>query len=63
MQNLSNKTDIRPVADHLDFFQHKNRDWNEKADRLVQEAREKGAGGNSFTMKEGSTVEAVRACF
>ena len=34
-----------------------------KADRLTHEAREKGASWNSFTMMEGSELEAVRACF
>ena len=29
------------------------RDWNEEADRLTHEAREKGACWNSFTVKEG----------
>ena len=56
-------TDIHPMADHLDLFQHMYRVWNEKADRLTHEARQKGARSNSFTMKEGSKVEAVRACF
>ena len=61
-QNLLDKTDIRPMADHLDLFQHVYRDWNEKAYRLTHEAREKGASWNSVTIKEGSTIEAVRAC-
>ena len=43
--------------------QHTNRDWNEEADRLTHEAREKGASWNSFTMKKGAKIEAVRACF
>ena len=54
--------DIRPMADHLDLLQHFHRDWNEEADRLTHEARDKGASWNSFTMTEGSKVEAVRAC-
>ena len=37
-QNLLDKTDIRPMADHLDLFQHKNRDWYEKADLLTHES-------------------------
>ena len=61
-QNLLDKTDIRPMADHLDSFQHIYRDGNEKADRLTHEAREKGASC-SFTMMEGSKLEAVRASF
>ena len=62
-QNLLDKTDIRPMADHLDLFQPICRDWNEKADRLTLEAREKGASWNSFMMFEGSKLEAVRAYF
>ena len=62
-QNLLDKTDIRPMADHLDLFQHIYRDWSEKADRLTHEAREKGASWTSFTIMEGSSLEAVRACF
>ena len=61
-QNLLDKADIRPMADHLDSFQHVYRDWNEKADRLTHEAREKGASC-SFTMMEGSKLEAVKASF
>ena len=38
-------------------------DWNVKVDRFTHETREKGASWNSFTMKEGSKVEVVRACF
>ena len=62
-QNLFDKTDIRPMADHLDLFQHTHRDWTEEADRHTHEAREKGACWNSFTVKEGSKIEAVRAYF
>ena len=62
-QNLLDKTDIRPMADHLDLFQHIYRNWTEEADRLTHEAREKGACWNFFTVKEGSKIEAVRACF
>ena len=62
-RNLWDRTDIRPMADHLDVFQHICRDWNEKADRLTHEARGKGASWNSFMMMEGSKLEAVRACF
>ena len=53
----------RLVADHLDLFQYIFWDWNEKADRLAHEARDKGASWNSFTIKEGSKIEAARACF
>ena len=62
-QNMLDKTDIRLMADHLDLFQHIDRDWNEKADRRTHEAREKGASWNSFAMKEGSKLEAARAYF
>ena len=62
-QNLLDKQDIRLVADYLDLFQRIYRDWNEKADRLTHEAREKGASWSSFTMKKGSKIGAVRACF
>ena len=37
--------------------------WNEKADRLTHEAREKGDSWNSFMMVEGAKLEAVRAYF
>ena len=50
-QNLLDKTDVRPMADHLDLFQHIYKDW--KADRLTHEVREKGASWNSFSMMEG----------
>ena len=46
-QHLLDKTDFRRMADHLDLFQH------------THETMEKGASWNSFTMKEGSKVEAV----
>ena len=62
-QNILDKTDIRPMADHLDLFQQIYRDWNEEADRLTHEAREKGTSWNSFTVNEGANIEAVRACF
>ena len=62
-RHILDKTDIRPMADHLNLFQHICRDWNEEAARLTHEAREKGASWNSFTIKEGAKIEAVRACF
>ena len=62
-QHLLDKTDIRPMADHLDLFQQIYRDWNEGADRLTHEARERGACWNSFTVNEGSKIAAVRAYF
>ena len=39
-QNLLDKTDIRPMADHLDLFQHIYRNWTEEADRLTHELLE-----------------------
>ena len=60
-QNLLDKTDIRPMVDHVDLLQHIYRNWTEEADRLTHEAREKGACWNFFTVKEGSKIEAVRA--
>ena len=62
-ESVGQKTDIRLMADHLDLFQLIYRDWNEKADCLTHEAREKGASCNSFTMMEGSKLEAVKASF
>ena len=62
-QHLLDKTDIRPMADHLDLFQQIYRDWNEGADRLTHEARERGACWNSFIVNEGSKIAAVRAYF
>ena len=40
-QNTMDKTDIRPMGDHLDMFQHIYRNWNQEADRLTHVAREK----------------------
>ena len=62
-QNLLDKRDTRPMNDHMDLFQHIYRDWDEKADRLTHEAREKGSSWNSFSMHEGEKLEAVRAFF
>ena len=61
-QNLLDK-DIRPMADHLDLFQHIYRILNEKADRLTYEAKERRASWNSFTLMEWSKLAVVRACF
>ena len=62
-QNMMDKTDMRPVGDHLDMFQHIYRDWNHQADHLTHVAREKGATWNSYVMEEESRVEAVRSFF
>ena len=62
-QNLLDKRDIRPMSDHMVLFQHICRDWNEKADRLTHEAREKGSRWNSFSMHEGEKLEAASAFF
>ena len=54
------KTDMLPMGDHLDMFQHVYRDWNQEADHLAHVAREKGATWNSYVMEEETRVEAVR---
>ena len=46
-QNMLDKTDIRPMGDHLDLFQHMYRVSNQEADHLTHVAREKGATWNS----------------
>ena len=62
-QNMMDKTDMRPLGDHLDMFQHIHRDWNQEAEGLTQVAREKEATWNSHVMEEGTRVEAVRSIF
>ena len=62
-QNMLDKTDLRPMGDHLDLFQHIYRDWNQEADRPTHVAREKGATWNSYVMEEGARIEAVRSFF
>ena len=44
-QNLLDRTDFLPMGDHPDVFQHMYSDWNQKADHLTHEAREKGPVG------------------
>ena len=39
---MLDKTDLRPMADRMDMFQHVHRKWNQEADRLTHEAWEKG---------------------
>ena len=62
-QNTMDKTDIRPMGDHLDMFQHIYRNWNQEADRLTHVAREKGATWNSYIAEAGARIEAVRSFF
>ena len=59
-QNMLDKTDLMPMADHLDMFQHIHSEWNEEADRMTHVAREKGVTWNSFVMGIGDRIEAVR---
>ena len=56
-QNMMDKTDFRPMGDHLDVLQHLYRDWNQEV------AREKGATWNPHVVEEGTRVEAVRSFF
>ena len=42
---MLDKTDLRPMADHVDIFQHVYREWNQEVDRLTHVAREKGPPG------------------
>ena len=51
------------MGDHLDWFQHIYRDWNQKADHLPHDAREKGTSWNSFKKMDGEKMEPVRAYF
>ena len=50
--NMMDKTDFRPMGDHLDMLQHIYRDWNQEADRLAHVARAKGVTWNSNVMEE-----------
>ena len=61
--NMLDKTDIRPVGDHLDMFQHNCRDWNQEADHLTHVAREKGETWNSYITEAETRIEAVRSFF
>ena len=61
---MLDKMDFRPMADHLDMFQHVCREWNQEADRLTHVAREKkGPLGTLFAMGREATIEAVRSFF
>ena len=62
-QNTMDKTDIKPMGDHLDMFHHIQREWNQEADRLTHVAREKGATWNSYTVEVVERFEAVRCFF
>ena len=46
-QNMMDNTDIRPMGDHLEMFQHIYRDLSQEADHVTHVAREKGATRNS----------------
>ena len=60
---MLDRTDIRPMGDHLDMFQHVYREWNQEADRLTHVAREKGTTWNSYAIEEEARIEAVRCFF
>ena len=62
-QNKLDKTDIRPMGDHLDMFQHIYREWNQEADHLTHVAREKGATWNSYITEEEILFDIVRSFF
>ena len=49
------------MGDHLEMFQHIYRDWNQEADQLTHEAREKGETWNSYITEAGTRIEAVRS--
>ena len=63
IQNMLDKTDIRPMGDHLDMFQHIYREWNQEADHLTNVGREKGATWISYIAEAGARFEAVRSFF
>ena len=62
-QNTMDKTDIRPMGNHLDLFQQISRDWNQEADRLTHVARDIGATWNSYIAEARARIEAVRSFF
>ena len=63
LQNMLNKMDSRPMANHLDIFHHVYREWNQEADRLTHVAREKGCTWNSYAKEEGEKIKAVWSLF
>ena len=62
-QKMLDRTDIRPVGDHVDMFQHVLRERNQEAVHLTHVARGEGATWNSYLMEEGTRVEAVKGFF
>ena len=62
-QNTMEKTDIRPMGDHLNMLHHIYREWNQEADRLTHVAREKGETLYSYIAEAGERIEAVRSFF
>ena len=58
-QNTLDKTDIRPMGDHFDMFQH----IYMEADRLTHMARETGATWNSHIAEAGARIEDLRSFF
>ena len=58
---MLDKKDLRPMADHMDMFQHVYREWNQEADRLTHVAREKGVTWNSFAC-DGEKESGSRLC-
>ena len=58
-QNMLDKTDIRPMGNHLDMFQIIYRDWNQEAGHLIQ----KGETWNSYITEAETRIEAVRSFF
>ena len=62
-QKMLDRTDIRPMGDHLDMFQHVYREWNREDHHLTHVVREKGATWNSYVKEEGTRIEAARSFF
>ena len=52
-QNMLDKVDLRPMADHLDIFQQV----------LTHVARERGATSNFFVVGQSQRIEVVRSFF
>ena len=40
-QNMLDRTDIHPMGDHLDMFQHIYREWNPESDFILRMWQEK----------------------
>ena len=49
-QKMLDKTDIRPMEDHLGMFQHIYREWNQEAEHLTHE--KKGRLGTPISPKQ-----------